>query len=138
MLKTHLFTIILLSFSLFSYSQNISVSIDKVTHKSNDTIQLRIANKNLVDLYYAVGLELEFDSKWEEFEPTLNQTGKVELWGRIMKSTIKNIKVILPTYLKNMKQKNNLLYIRFHVKSGITTERFIVTYTEPILINLNY
>ena len=138
MTKALVSSIILLLYSGFSYSQNISISTNKLNYKLKDTILLKISNTSPTVLYYAIGLEEKFENKWEELEPTLNQVGKVELISKISKSNIKNIKGVLPHYLKVTPQENIPLYIRFRLKSGPAIENLLATYTVPILVTLNY
>jgi hypothetical protein len=67
MLKALFSTIILLLFSGFLYSQNISISTAKLNYRLNDTIPLKLSNKSSMDLYYAAGIELNFENKWGEY-----------------------------------------------------------------------
>ena len=82
----------------------------------------------------AIGLETEFDNKWVELEPTINQIGKAELFEKTKGLKEKIISVVLPDYLKNFSQKDAPFYIRFRLTEGQSMDNLHPIYSLPVLI----
>lgn len=136
MTKCLITVVILIFFANYLQAQTFSISAAKQIYNLDDTIQIELINLKSVDHYIAIGIELKYDNKWGELEPTINQEGKVEVFKKAKDFQEKIIKVILPKYLKNLIQNDGRFYIRFRLKEGQSLDNLDLSYSPPILITI--
>jgi hypothetical protein len=139
LIRTLLFLFIILGNYFYSNSQNIFISTLKHGYTLKDTIVIKLANKNVKEIYYSIGLEAKNQGRWVDLEPTINKIGKVEIVEKMSSPAIKYIKVVLPHPLGYALQQNGPIYIRFRLRSAYSNDdkNLQLSYTDPILVTLN-